>query len=156
MKLHLLAVGDKMPDWVGRGYREYVQRLPAHLQPQLREVAAAPRGKNTDINKAMAMEADRLLAAVPAQATVVSLNVQGAPWSTEKLARQLADWQMAGSPVALLVGGPDGLDQRCLDRSQQQWSLGPLTLPHPLVRVILAEQIYRAWSILQGHPYHRA
>ena len=156
MKLHLLAVGEKMPGWVQQAYQIYLQRLPSNLQPVLHEVPLAPRTKNTEVTKALATEGARMLKLVPPQAHAVALDIDGTPWSTEQLARSLERWQMAAAPVALMVGGPDGLAPECLQRADQRWSLGPLTLPHPLVRVLLAEQIYRAFSILQGHPYHRA
>ena len=87
---------------------------------------------------------------------VIALDVRGSAWSTEQLAEELSDWQMAGTNVSLLIGGPDGLSRDCLQRARQRWSLSALTLPHPLVRVVLAEQLYRAWTITAGHPYHRA
>ncbi len=156
MKLHLLAVGEKMPVWVQSGYREYSQRMPPNCPLLLREITPGYRGKNADIARAMRDEGDRMLAALPAGALPIALEVTGKPWSTEQLAQQFADWQQQGRDVALLVGGPDGLDPRCIAKAKRRWSLGPLTLPHPLVRVLIAEQIYRAWTILQGHPYHRA
>lgn len=97
-----------------------------------------------------------MLAAIPKGARVVALDVKGKPWSTEGLSSNMEEWMQDGRDVALLVGGPDGLDPRCLQQAQQRWSLSPLTFPHPLVRVIIAEQLYRAHSIIKNHPYHRA
>lgn len=156
MKIHLVAVGEKMPAWVQTGFIEYSQRLPAFCSLKLKEVSAGHRGKNADIERAVRDEGSRMLAAIPPRALPIALDVAGQAWSTEQLAQQLKQWLAGGSDVALLVGGPDGLDPRCRQAARQSWSLGRLTLPHPLVRVIIAEQIYRAWSILHGHPYHRA
>ncbi len=115
----------------------------------------AKRQKNTDPEKLKSAEGESILAQLSSSDHVVALEVKGKPWTTMDLSRQLDRWRMSGKDVALLVGGPDGLSDACRQRAEQQWSLSPLTLPHPLVRVILAEQIYRAWSVLQGHPYHR-
>ena len=156
MQIHLIAVGEKMPRWVHEGYSEYAKRLPAECALRLVEIPAGRRGKNTDIARTVDDESKRILAAVPKSATVVALEVGGRSWSTEQLARQLGDWMGRGQDLALLVGGPDGLGEAARQAAGQHWSLSPLTLPHPLVRVVLAEQLYRAWSILRHHPYHRA
>jgi 23S rRNA (pseudouridine1915-N3)-methyltransferase len=156
MQIHLIAVGEKMPRWVQEGYSEYAKRLPAESALRLVEIPAGKRGKNTDIARAVRDESKRILAAVPKGATVVALEVGGRSWSTAQLARQLGDWMGRGQDLALLVGGPDGLGEAARQAAEQLWSLSPLTLPHPLVRVVLAEQLYRAWSILRNHPYHRA
>lgn len=156
MRLRLICVGQKMPDWVGAGYHDYARRMPPELPLELTEIAMAHRGKNPDIPRLMDREADAILAAVGPRDRVVALEVNGKPWSTEALAGQLENWQQTGDDVCFLVGGPDGLSERCRQRADQQWSLSPLTLPHPLVRIVLAEQLYRAWSITRNHPYHRA
>lgn len=155
MKLRLLAVGHKMPAWVEQGYAEYAKRLPADCALELVEIAPGHRAKNTSKEKAMQQEADALRKAIRPQDFVVALDVKGQPWSTEHLAQQLDGWRMQGGDVALLIGGPDGMTPELLSLARQRWSLSALTLPHPLVRVLLAEQLYRAWSILQGHPYHK-
>lgn len=155
VNLSLVAVGRRMPDWVETGVQEYRKRLNRDLKLQVREVNMAQRGKNPDIERARRQEADALLAAVPEGDTIVALEVTGKRLSTPSLARKLQQWQMDGVSVSLLVGGPDGLHRDCLQAASEQWSLSDLTLPHPLVRVLLAEQIYRAWSINAGHPYHR-
>lgn len=144
-----------MPAWVTAGYAEYAQRLPRECSLVLHEVEPAKRAKSTDLERAKRDEGERLLALVPPAARVVALDIQGRPWSTEELAAKLAAWLAGGSDVALLVGGADGLSEACRNRAHETWSLSRLTLPHPLVRVVLAEQIYRAWSILKHHPYHR-
>ena len=156
MHIHLIAVGEKLPRWVQQGYSEYAKRLPAECTLRLVEIPAGRRGKNTDIARTVDDESKRILAAVPKSATVVALEVGGRSWSTEQLARQLGDWMGRGQDLALLVGGPDGLGEAARQAAGQHWSLSPLTLPHPLGRVVLGEQLYRAWSILRHHPYHRA
>ena len=156
MQIHLIAVGEKLPRWVQQGYSEYAKRLPAECALRLVEIPAGRRGKNADIARTVRDESKRILAAVPKGATVVALEVGGRSWSTEQLAQQLDDWMGRGQDLALLVGGPEGLAQACLEQAEGSWSLSPLTLPHPLVRVVVAEQLYRAWSLLRKHPYHRA
>lgn len=144
-----------MPPWVTAGYQEYAKRLPAYMQLQLQELPLGFRGASADPAKAIHQEGDAMLAAIAQDDRVVALDVKGKAWSTEELAKQCTDWQMDGRNVSLLVGGPNGLASSCLQRADQKWSLSPLTLPHPLVRVLLAEQLYRAWSILNNHPYHK-
>ena len=156
MRLRLICVGQKMPDWVSAGYNDYARRMPPELPLELTEIPMAHRGKNPDIARLMQRESDAILSAAGTRDRVVALEVGGRPWSTEKLASQLENWQQDGRDVAFLVGGPDGLADACRQRADQQWSLSPLTLPHPLVRILLAEQLYRAWSITRNHPYHRA
>ncbi len=145
-----------MPAWVQTGFDEYAKRLPPECALKLAEIPAEKRGNNANVAALRAKEGGRLLAALPKGAHVVALEVNGKAWSTEDLAAQLKRWMQHGNDVALLVGGPDGLDAACRARANEQWSLSPLTLPHPLVRIVVAEQLYRAWSILAGHPYHRA
>ena len=155
MRATLIAVGERMPGWVSEGYAEYVKRLSHELPLRLVEIAPGVRGKGRDIARAIADEGAATLAAIPKAAHVVALDGRGKTWSSEELAKQLAQWRMHGSDLAFLVGGPDGLAPAALERAQQRWSLGPLTLPHPLVRIVVAEQLYRAVSQLGNHPYHR-
>jgi 23S rRNA (pseudouridine1915-N3)-methyltransferase len=155
MRISLIAVGTRMPDWVSQGYEEFARRLPADCSLQLVEIPAGKRSKGADLARIMQQEGERMLAALPKGARVVSLDVKGRPWSTEQLARELDAWRHDGRDVALLVGGPEGLAAECSARAEQRWSLSNLTLPHPLVRIVVAEQLYRAWSILHNHPYHR-
>ena len=155
MRIYLIAVGTRMPAWVSQGYEEFARRLPADCALQLTEIPAGKRGKNADIPRILQQEGERMLAALPKTVRVVALDVKGAAWSTGQLAQSLDEWRHDGRDVALLVGGPEGLAPAALARAEQRWSLSPLTLPHPLVRVVVAEQIYRAWSILSNHPYHR-
>lgn len=155
MQIHLVAVGNRMPGWVTEGYQEYAKRLPPECRLVLREITPGKRLKNAEITRIRAEEGERILAAIAPEDHVIALEVLGKAWSTETLAEQLGQWQRDGRRIALLVGGPDGLSSPCRDRADQQWSLSPLTLPHPIVRIVVAEQIYRAWSWLNRHPYHR-
>ncbi len=155
MHVHLIAVGERMPDWVVRGYQEYSRRLPRQCSLKLLELAPGQRSKSSDPKRAIQEEGERMLAAIPKGSFVVALDERGTAWRSRDLANQFEAWMLGGRDVALLVGGPDGLAPTCLARAEQRWSLSSLTLPHPLVRVVIAEQLYRAWSISQGHPYHR-
>ncbi|WP_379866777.1 23S rRNA (pseudouridine(1915)-N(3))-methyltransferase RlmH [Marinobacter sp. M5B] len=156
MRLRLVCVGQKMPEWVSQGYNEYARRMPPELSLDLVEIPLAHRGKNPDIPRLMQREGDAILSVLGPRDRVIALEVGGRNWSTEKLAGQLESWQLDGRDVSFLVGGPDGLADACRDRADQLWSLSALTLPHPLVRILLAEQLYRAWSVTRNHPYHRA
>lgn len=151
----MLAVGTRMPDWVEQGVAEYRKRLTRDVLLDVVEIPLAKRGKNADVERARRDEGQALLAAIPASDGVIALDVKGQPWSTEDLSRRMGQWLGEGRNISLLVGGPDGLAPECLQRAEQRWSLSPLTLPHPLVRILLAEQLYRAWTLLHGHPYHR-
>ena len=153
MRVHLLAIGQRMPDWIQAGYEEYARRLPNDCRLELR--ALSPRSRAGDATSRKRDEARVLLGAVPDKARVIALDERGRAWSTKELAGQLSRWQDDGRDVALLVGGADGLGAECLERAEQRWSLSPLTLPHMLVRVLVAEQIYRAHALNRGHPYHR-
>lgn len=155
MTIYLLAVGNKMPAWVTSGYQEYAKRLNQDCQLKLIEVAPGKRGKNADLERIKNTEGDKILQAIPKNCRVVALEVKGKPWSTQALSRHMNDWLHGGQDVALLIGGPEGLSTACVARADVKWSLSPLTLPHPLVRVLLSEQLYRAYSILKNHPYHR-
>lgn len=155
MRMLLLAVGARQPEWVNSGYTEYARRLPAHLDLQLREIPAARRSKNTTTDKSRREEGERLLKAVTDDTHVIALDEGGQAVTTRGLSDRLAEWQQAGRDVIFMIGGADGLDESCLQRADWCWSLSPLTLPHGLVRVMVAEQLYRAHSLLEGHPYHR-
>lgn len=155
MNIYLLAVGNKMPDWVTKGYLEYARRLNSDCRLKLIEIAPGKRGKNADLVRIKKTEGDKILQAIPKACLVVALEVKGKPWSTQELSQQLNHWLHGGQDVALLIGGPEGLSEACVARADIKWSLSPLTLPHPLVRVLLSEQLYRAYSILKNHPYHR-
>jgi 23S rRNA (pseudouridine1915-N3)-methyltransferase len=155
MRVRIIAVGTKMPSWVQDASQDYLKRFPREWQVEFVEIPLGHRGKGQDVAKAIAKEGESMLAAISPRERVIALDVEGKSWSTEQLSQQMQGWQMLGSNVALLVGGPDGLAQGCLDKADQKWSLSALTLPHPLVRVLLSEQLYRGWSILKNHPYHK-
>ena len=155
MLIHLIAVGTRMPSWVEEGYNEYAKRMPPESKLKLIEIAAGKRGKNSDIKRLTQQEGEKMLAAIPKSAKVVALDILGKALSTEELAQELKVWQGSGQDIAILIGGPEGLADDCLKQAKQKISLSKLTLPHPLVRVVLAEQIYRATTILKGHPYHK-
>ena len=145
-----------MPAWVTQGYEEYARRLPRECALRLVEIPMGRRSRTQAPTTAVEDEGRRMLASVPERARVVALEVGGRAWDTLALAESLREWLQSGRDTALLVGGPDGLSDGCLGCAEQRWSLSALTLPHALVRVVLAEQLYRAWTIINGHPYHRA
>ena len=155
MRARLIAVGERMPGWVAEGFAEYAKRLSRELPLELVEIKPGARGKGRDDARAIADEGTALLAALPRDAHVVALDGRGNAWSSEQLAQQLSQWRMTGRDLAFLIGGPDGHSHDVLQRADQRWSLGPLTLPHMLVRLVVAGQLYRAVTILNGHPYHR-
>ena len=156
MQINVIAVGTRMPAWVNDGYQEYARRMPRECSLILTEIPLGQRSKAQPVARAVKEEGHRMLAAIGDRQRVIALDVNGRGWSTEQLAGALRDWLQDGSDLSLLVGGPDGLAAGCLARADQRWSLSPLTLPHPLVRVLLAEQLYRAWTLTSGHPYHRS
>lgn len=155
MKIQIIAIGKKMPDWVSIACEEYLKRLPKDINISFKELALAQRGKNTPASLSIEKEGQAILATIPDQHFVIALDSRGKQWNTEQLSEQLADWRLQGRDISLLIGGPDGLSKDCLQRADITWSLSALTLPHPLVRVLLVEQLYRAWSILNNHPYHK-
>jgi 23S rRNA (pseudouridine1915-N3)-methyltransferase len=155
MQIHLIAVGRRMPQWVDDAYREYARRMPRHCTLGLVEVNAGRRSKSADVARINREEGERLLEAIPAGSRVIALDRTGREKSTEKLAADMEKWLAGGQDVVLLVGGPEGLSPSCLESADECWSLSRMTFAHPLVRVILAEQLYRAWSIIANLPYHR-
>lgn len=144
-----------MPGWVQEGYADYARRLSHWLPLELVEISAGLRGKGRDPARAVADEGQRVLAALPKQAHVVALDATGKAWSSEQLALRLQHWRQLGRDLAFLIGGPEGHAPAVRAATQEGWSLGPATLPHPLVRIIVIEQLYRAASLLANHPYHR-
>ncbi len=154
MKLLIVAVGQRVPDWAQTAYDDYAKRFPPELKVELRTVKTEPRGSRTT-ETLMAAERERIQAVLPRGCRVVVLDERGTALTTQALARQLTQWQLGGDDVALIIGGPDGLESAFRDAAHQRIRLSDLTLPHAMVRVLLIEQLYRAWSINANHPYHR-
>lgn len=155
MKIKIIAIGKRMPSWVTTAYTEYEKRLRHAFQISLHELNLPTRSKNSDLTKLIQQESDNILNVITPTDYVIALDEHGKSWTTTQLATKLEYWQTEQSCLAFLIGGPDGLAADCKQRAQALWSLSHLTLPHPLVRIVLIEQLYRAYSILQGHPYHR-
>ena len=156
MKARLVAVGERAPGWVAEGFGEYQKRLSHGLPLELVEIAPGIRGKGRDAARAMQDEGERVMAALPKGSWAVALDGRGNALSSERLAARLEHWRGQGRDLAFLIGGPEGHAPEVLQRADERWSLGPLTLPHMLVRLVLAEQVYRAAALLANHPYHRA
>jgi 23S rRNA (pseudouridine1915-N3)-methyltransferase len=156
MKARLIAVGERAPSWVAQGFADYRQRLSHWLPLELVEIEPGLRGKGRDAVRATHDEGTRVLAALPKNGLVVALDGRGREWSSEQLSQRLEHWRGQGRDLAFLIGGPEGHAPEVLQRADEQWSLGALTLPHMLVRLLVAEQLYRAASMLANHPYHRA
>lgn len=156
MIIRVLAVGTRMPGWVQEGVDEYVKRFGPQLKFELKEIALGQRSAGKDAARAMEEEGRRMMSAIKDGSFVVALDVKGKSFSTEQLSQWLGGRLQSGQDLTLLIGGPDGIAAECLQRSDLRWSLSALTLPHPLVRIVLVEQLYRAHSLLRGHPYHRA
>lgn len=155
MRVRVVAIGNRMPDWVEEGVNEYRKRLTQEMTLEFVEIAAGKRVRNADVARLTEREGEAMLAALSGSEHVIALDVKGKVMDTDVMAARLGQLMQAGKPLAMLVGGPEGLAPACLRRANESWSLSPLTLPHPLVRVLLAEQLYRCWSLLKGHPYHR-
>lgn len=156
MRIHLVAVGKRMPSWISDGFSEYALRLRSGVQLKLIEVDTPRRGQKADLSRIIREEGTRLLQAAPAGTYRIALDQSGRSYDSESLAVQLEKWMTLGRDIALLVGGPDGLSDEVLESADQCWSLSPLTLAHPLVRIVIAEQLYRAYAISRGLPYHRS
>ncbi|CAG9173971.1 23S rRNA (pseudouridine(1915)-N(3))-methyltransferase RlmH [Cupriavidus respiraculi] len=156
MQLLIVAVGHKMPGWIEAGFAEYAKRMPPELRIELREIKPETRSSSNNAATVMQREAARIEAALPRQCRIVALDERGRDLTTVQLAEQLTGWQREGGDVAFVIGGADGLDPSIKSRANTLLRLSSLTLPHGMVRVLLAEQLYRAWSVTQNHPYHRA
>lgn len=155
MKLLVVAIGHKMPDWITTGFKEYAKRMPREARIELVEIKPEPRTTGKSVVQIMAAEAQRVLAALPQDALRIVLDEHGAHLSTRQMAQQMQAWLGSGSDVAFIIGGADGLHESVKSGAQQLLALSAMTLPHGLVRVILTEQLYRAHSLLHNHPYHR-
>ena len=156
MHIELIAVGHKMPDWVTQGFNEYRQRMQADVTLSLTEIPLQKRGKASQLASARAKESEQVMKAIDDDAYVVTLDIPGKVHSSESLADRLRFWQENTRKMVLIIGGPEGLSAEMKARANESWSLGKLTLPHPLVRIVAAEALYRAWSINNNLPYHRA
>jgi 23S rRNA (pseudouridine1915-N3)-methyltransferase len=156
MKCRLIAAGTRLPDWVNAGFHEYQKRLRAPLELELLEIPVAARRAGEPPARAVAREGANMAAAIGSKDHVVALEVSGRSMTTSELSSWLGERLRDAKPLTLLIGGPDGLAEECRTRAHERWSLSPLTLPHALVRIVVAEQIYRAMSLAAGHPYHRA
>lgn len=155
MYIQIISISNKVPGWVEQGFLEYAKRFPKELKLKLIEIPPIRRTKNTDILRIKKLEGEMLLSHCDPLALTVALDVTGKTWSTEQLADRLQKWMDDAISLNLLIGGADGLSAECLRKSPLTWSLSPLTFPHALVRILVAEQLYRAWTILTHHPYHR-
>lgn len=156
MGISIISVGSKMPSWVEEGFGEYAKRLPHELKITSIVLPLATRSKTGTAAQWKAKEAVAILKAIPAQSHIIVLDERGDSFTTQQLAHNIVQWQQRSHTLCFIIGGPDGLDNTVLAKAHARWSLSPLTLPHPLVRIILVEQVYRAWTLLQDHPYHRA
>lgn len=154
MRLLVVAVGQRVPDWADTAWDDYAKRFPPELKLELKAVKTEPRASKT-LSSLLAAERERIVAAIPKGARIVVLDERGTPLRTTALAEKLKEWQLENDCVALVIGGPDGLEPALRQSAHERIRLSDLTLPHAMVRVLLAEQLYRAWSINAGHPYHR-
>ncbi len=155
LKISLIVVGEKMPQWVAQGYQRYAKRIRGCIQLNLVEIPAIRRGKHADINRIMQIEEQKILHTLPQNAHIIALDRVGKSYSTMAFSERMRRWMEQGQRVALVVGGAEGLSEEFINHADESWSLSELTFAHPLVRVILAEQLYRCFSILEGSPYHR-
>lgn len=155
MKIRLLTITHKSPAWIQEGYRDYAKRLPSSCTLELVEIPAEKRTANADLQRIMDREGEKMLAAIKPGHHIIALDKGGKNWSSEELSEQLKSWLQNGKNIDLLVGGPEGISPQCLAKAHERWSLSNLTFPHLIVRLIVAEQIYRAHSILNKSPYHR-
>jgi 23S rRNA (pseudouridine1915-N3)-methyltransferase len=154
MKLYVVAVGQRVPDWAQTAWDDYAKRFPPELRVELKAVKTEPRGSKT-LETLYAAERERIEAAIPRGCRIVALDERGTHLTTVALATKLKGWQLEADDVALVIGGPDGLDPAFRQAAHERIRLSDLTLPHAMVRVLLVEQLYRAWSINANHPYHR-
>jgi 23S rRNA (pseudouridine1915-N3)-methyltransferase len=155
VKLIILAVGNKMPSWITEGFNEYAKRMPREAKIELVEIKPEPRSSGKTATQIMEAEAQRIRAVLPAGALCIALDEHGATPTTKQLTQQMQDWMQQGRDVAFIIGGADGLHESIKHKAQQLMALSAFTLPHGMVRVLLAEQLYRAHSLMHNHPYHR-
>lgn len=156
MKAYLIAVGTRTPEWITAGFEDYQRRLPSQFTLELIEIPLIKRTKQQNIKSILLQEGERMLATVPENTEIIALDVKGKTLNTEQFSEALSHFHQDSRNISFLIGGPDGLAPECLKRAHRTWSLSALTLPHALVRLVIAEQFYRAWSIISNHPYHRS
>ena len=155
MQIQIIAVGQKMPAWVDQAYQDYAKRLPRQQAVTLTCIATAARKTGHTVERLQQQEADKIREKIKPGSLTIALDEHGRQWTTREWAQQFDDWQQHQTQVNIIIGGPDGLAPDLLQQARYRIALGKMTLPHGLVRVVLIEQLYRAWSLLQGHPYHR-
>lgn len=155
LKISLIVVGDKMPNWVNQGYDEYEKRIRGRASLELVQISAGKRGKNADLARIIQAEEQKIRETIPERSHIIALDRKGKSFSTLDLSEKMKGWIDGGDKIALIIGGPEGLSSEFIAETHETWSLSSLTFAHPLVRVILAEQLYRCYSILEGSPYHR-
>ena len=155
MRIHLIAVGKKMPEWVNSGFLEFSKRMPPELQINLIEITPSVRNKATPIEKNIKEEGERIQSAIPSNSRLIVLDEKGKNFSSVDLSKKMESWLPMGQDISIVIGGADGVDNVIKQQAVEKWSLSSFTLQHALVRVVIAEQLYRGWSILKGHPYHR-
>ncbi len=155
MRIQIIAVGERMPAWVQDGYQEYIKRIGSGITISLIEISAEKRGKSSNTKKILEKEAQRMLQAVAKDHKIIALDKGGQAWSTKTLADNIKDWQRDGTNISFLIGGPEGMTSGLLQQAHAKMSFSAMTFPHPIIRVMLAEQLYRAYSIINNHPYHK-
>jgi len=155
LKINIITIGKNMPEWINQGFNEYAKRFSSDLQLNLTEITNIKRFKNSDLKKIQQEEGQMMLKKINPQDFIIALDEHGIEYSTFELAQQIQHWRENWNNICFFIGGPEGLSTECLQKANIKFALSRLTFPHPLVRVIVAEQIYRAWTILNKHPYHR-
>ncbi|WP_058535312.1 23S rRNA (pseudouridine(1915)-N(3))-methyltransferase RlmH [Legionella saoudiensis] len=155
LKITVITLGNKMPDWVTQGSNDYAKRFNDGIQLKIIEIPLIRRSKSSDLTRIMEKESALIKEALPTGARIIALEIEGKSFSSEELAQKITQLQQISSHLCFLIGGPEGLSQEVLKLCNERWSLSKLTLPHPLVRIILLETLYRAWSIMNNHPYHK-
>lgn len=155
MQIKIIAIGEKSPNWVDQGVIQFINRMPKECKVNIKPVAATKRVKNQNIENAQQQEQERLIKFTPEDSLRIALDKRGNLWTTDQLSIKIKDWMQKSPNVSIYIGGPDGFTEDFLNKMDLVWSLSSLTLPHMLVRILLVEQLYRAWTIIKGHPYHR-
>ena len=155
LKFTLIALGNKMPEWVTQASQEFIKRLSDSIQIQLIEIPIHSRGKSSDLIRILEKEQRLIKAAIPPQVYLIALDRLGKQFSSEQLSAKLAQLQHISSHLCCIIGGPEGIAPELLELCNERWSLSSLTMPHTIARIVLLETLYRSWSILQNHPYHK-